>query len=184
VALCPNQLTFVLQELGDPTIANVPSPFMAFTKESATKLRKTTQELNRNVAVAHATLVLSALLCLHFTGNLSTMFTDPGGIAGFAAVVLAGLMFYTQALKSALGMDKKPLYGDGGLRNDVFDVSREESDRRAMAKAVGGTAAVGAGGAGAEEDEDEDEGEMVALSPTARRGRNKKGFAGSSFDDL
>ena len=128
---------------------------MDFTKEAATKVREETIHTLNVVAVAYVFVVVIAILVLHLLDVLVSMFTDVGGIIGVVCVFLLGLIVCLQPLMLLCDRGPKPLFGEGGTANEVFD----------------------------DKSGDEEEGESVPFSPSNKRAIKSEGFDDSGDDN-
>ena len=109
-------------------------------------------------------------------GELSTLFSAPGGIAGIAIGGLGVIISVVPRVVEHIALQQgkiPPLYGKGGTRNDcLYDAS--DSDNDDVEEGKGGIHDVIIGG----EEEEDNESEFTPLTPTSRKSRK----GGGSFN--
>ena len=109
-------------------------------------------------------------------GELSTLFSAPGGIAGIAIGGIGVIISVVPRVVEHIALQQgkiPPLYGKGGTRNDcLYDAS--DSDNDDVEEGKGGIHDVIIGG----EEEEDNESEFTPLTPTSRKSRK----GGGSFN--
>ncbi|GMH98980.1 hypothetical protein TrVE_jg220 [Triparma verrucosa] len=162
------------KEKGDMTIAYGPAqhanlPPGMTDEQYATKLRK--QSIFTSDMIGLFFFVVTAVMVgiVAYLDELHTIHTEPGGIVGivFAALGLIAFTLPRFAEHAKLRQGKmKPLYGEGGTRNDLL-----------LSSPDGGKVLTLMEGGGVDDNVyEDDESEFTPLTPNSRNRKNRKGF--------